>query len=201
MMAYHIFKTILDKILTPSTDTFPVIDKIPVNLLQEITDKKSANAGITMSTDLIKQVEAVSVHSKDKVKKFGQVFTPTHLIQEMCDSLSPETWSDPNRTVFDPTAGKGNMIAIVVTRMMAGLKDIIQDEEARYKHIMENMIYQGELQLENALEIERIFNPDGKYKLNLYVGDVLKMPEDFFDLPYEERLKKYPQNCSAQVTL
>ena len=32
-------------------------------------------------------------------------------------------------------------------------------------------------------------------KVNLYVGDSLAMPDDFFELSYDERREKYPDNC------
>jgi len=112
----------------------------------------------------------------------------------MCDSLGSETWSNPKFTILDPCCGKGNMPAVLVKRFMSGLSEFIPDEKERYKHIMEKQIYMGELQMESAMEIDRIFNPDGDLKLNLFVGDSLKMPKDFFDLPFDERVKKYPQH-------
>ena len=33
------------------------------------------------------------------------------------------------------------------------------------------------------------------FKVNLYVGDTLQMPEDLFDLSYDERRVKYPEHC------
>jgi hypothetical protein len=144
--------------------------------------------------NLIRLVEKVSFLSKEKVKEFGEVYTPTALIEQMCDSLSPDTWSDPTHTFFDPCCGRGNMPAVIVTRMMEGLKDIMPDESERYKHIMEKQIYMGELQHGSAMDIEAIFNPDGRLKLNLYVGDTLNIPKDYWDLTYEERMQKYPMN-------
>lgn len=130
----------------------------------------------------------------NKIKMYGEVFTPTALIAQMCDALPSETWSDPTKTFFDPCAGKGNMQTILVSRLMTGLKDVIPDEQERYRHIMEEQIFMAELQLESALDIERVFNPDRSLSLNLYVGDALQMPTDFWDLPFEKRIKKYPQH-------
>jgi len=144
--------------------------------------------------NLIKQVEEISINTKEKTKQYGEVFTPTPMIEKMCDSIPPEFWSDPSKTILDPASGNGNMGAVVATRLMEGLKDVIPDEDARYKHIMEKQLYMCELQRANARNIERIFNPNGDLKLNLYVGDTLRMPEDYFDLTYEERNAKYPQH-------
>lgn len=42
------------------------------------------------------------------------------------------------------------------------------DPEKRWKHILENQIFMVEIQKESCEIIERLFNPYGKYKLNLY---------------------------------
>ena len=144
--------------------------------------------------NLIRLVNEKSITTKERTKQFGEVYTPVALIEKMCDALPPDIWTNPAKTVADLCCGRGNMPAVMVTRLMEGLKDIMPDERKRYKHIMENMIYMAELQHELAMDIEAIFNPDGELKLNLYVGDALKMPDDYFDLSYEERRKKYPLN-------
>ena len=53
----------------------------------------------------------------------------------------------------------------------------------------------AEYQYDSAYFINRVFSFNGKYKVNLYWGDTLKMPDDFFDLTFEERKQKYPENC------
>ena len=145
--------------------------------------------------NLIQQVEAVSIHSKDASDKHGEVFTPTALIEKMCDAAFPkEFWSDPSKTFVDFCAGNGNMQAVIVTRLMSGLGSIIPDEKERYRHIMEKQVYMAEYQTTSALNIERIFNPTRELHLNLYVGDSLRIPKDFWDLPFEKRIRRYPQH-------
>ena len=51
---------------------------------------------------------------------------------------------------------------------MDGLKDWEPNPENRWKYILENQIFMVELQKESCDIIERLFNPNGKYKLNLY---------------------------------
>ena len=143
---------------------------------------------------IIAAIDAACFHSKEKSKQFGEVFTPWKLINEMCDALAKEDFSNPTLKFLDPCTGRGNMPAVIVQRLMIGLKELYPDERVRYRHIMEKQIYMGELQRENAMAIDRIFNPDKTLQLNLYVGDALKMPEDFFDLPFRERINKYPRN-------
>ena len=144
---------------------------------------------------LIKEIEKHSIYSKDKSNKFGEVFTPTDLIIEMLSSLPKELWKDPTKKWLDPCSGYGNFPAVVITKLMSTLKKQIPDTEERYKHIIENMIYMCEYQRESAEFINNLFGMDGEYIVNLYVGDTLLMPDDFFDLTLEERKLKYPENC------
>lgn len=142
-----------------------------------------------------KEINIASSYSKDKSNKFGEVFTPFALINEMTDRLPKEIWKDPSKTFLDPCAGKGNFPIVLIIRLFSGLKDIIPDEEERLKHIVEKQIYMAEFQRESAEFIAETFKFERNLKVNLYYGDTLKMPEDFFDLSWEERFIKYPANC------
>lgn len=128
-----------------------------------------------------------SSYSKAKSDKHGEVFTPPSLINEMLDQLPQELFSDPSKTWFDPAAGKGNFPIEILKRLVANGID--------YKHALENQIYMAEFQRESAHIINQAFNPHNDVKLNLYVGNTLEMPDDFFDLTFEERREKYPDNC------
>lgn len=130
----------------------------------------------------IKSQIAAHAVSKDHTKNFGEVHTPFTLIDEMLDALPKEVWYDKDKTWLDPAAGIGNYMICVVERLMTTLKDVIPNEEARYRHIVENMIYQVELQPESCKIIEQTFNFDGSYKLNLHCGSFLDK------LPWEENV-------------
>ena len=140
------------------------------------------------------EINKASTYSKDKSKSFGEVFTPEPLIKEMLMSLDAETWTDPTKTIFDPCAGFGNFPVVIIQAFMKGLKNEFTDQMERYKHIIENQLYMAEYQRESAEFINDLFSL-GIFKVNLYVGDYLTMPEDFFDLSYDERKNKYPDNC------
>lgn len=146
-------------------------------------------------SQLIETVEKQATYNKEKSKSFGEVFTPTDLIIEMLSALPKETWKDPNKKWFDPCVGVGNFTSVIITKLMKTLKSQFPDTENRYKHIVENMIFMSEYQKESAIFVHNLFSMDGMYKINLYVGDTLTMPEDFFELSHEERKLKYPENC------
>ena len=57
---------------------------------------------------------------------------------------------------------------------MNGLKDWEPDDEKRYKHIVENMIYVCEIQPKNMFLYMCAVDPFDKYKLNIYTGSFLE---------------------------
>ena len=140
------------------------------------------------------KITEVSTYSKDKSDKHGEVFTPPALINEMLDQLPKDVWSDKNKTWFDPAAGNGNFHIQVLKRLFAGLEDEFPNEEERLRHIIENQLYFAEYQKASAEFADLVFSFGGRYNVNLYVGNTLEMPSDFFDLDWEERQTKYPEN-------
>ena len=135
-----------------------------------------------------------SSYSKEKSNKHGEVFTPNELIYEMISKLPRDIWEDPSKTFLDPCSGKGNFPIYIVKKLFVHLKEHIVDEEERLKHIVEKQLFMAEFQRESAEFIATAFTFGKGYKVNLYVGDTLQMPEDFFDLSWEERREKYPDN-------
>ena len=115
---------------------------------------------------------------QEEMDKWGEVFTPPTLIEEMLDRwtlIDPIVWSDPARTFFDPANGIGNFPALVYHRLMQGLTGEISDAGERKRHILENMLYMCEINPANAEACRSLLDPDGQYKLNLWTGS-------FFDL-------------------
>jgi type I restriction-modification system DNA methylase subunit len=92
--------------------------------------------------------EYVHVGEVEK-KKHGEVMTPLELVKEMLATLPEEVWTNPNLKWLDSCNGTGPFLAMVVYKLMIGLIEWQPDEEKRYKHILENMIYAGELQAKN----------------------------------------------------
>lgn len=111
-------------------------------------------------------------------KQNGEVFTPPELIQEKFNKLTladPKIWSDPTMTFLDPANGIGNYPALAFQRLMEGLKDAIPDESLRKKHILEKMLYMCELNKKNVEVSRKVFDPENKYKLNLFQGNYLEL--------------------------
>ena len=61
--------------------------------------------------------------TKDRIKQFGEVFTPLSLVDEILDKLPPEVFEDPEKTFLDPSCGDGNFLVKVLERKLAnGIK-------------------------------------------------------------------------------
>ena len=144
------------------------------------------------------RIQQESTYSKGKSDELGEVFTPPELINEMLNQLPRDIWEDKDKTWFDPAVGKGNFSIIILKRLFVHLQEHIIDDEERLKHIIENQLYMAEYQKESAEFTDLVLSFGGRYKVNMYVGDTLSMPEDFFDLSWEERQKKYPQYVVTQ---
>ena len=143
-------------------------------------------------------IQEESKYSQFKSNELGEVFTPPELINEMLNQLPRDIWEDKDKTWFDPAVGKGNFSIIILKRLFVHLQEHIIDDEERLKHIIENQLYMAEYQKESAEFTDLVLSFGGRYKVNMYVGDTLSMPEDFFDLSWEERQKKYPQYVVTQ---
>lgn len=138
------------------------LDKLP-------EDAKLIDKFRTALQGLKKYIEV----GQQEVKKFGEVFTPLELVEEMLDTLPKEIWSNPELKWGDTSSGMGNFPLIVIKRLMVGLKSWESDPNKRYKHIMENMIYVCELQPRNAFMYLYLVDPHDTYDINLYCGSFL----------------------------
>ena len=107
------------------------------------------------------------------IKNYGEVLTPAALVNDMMDCLPSEVWSNKDLKWFDPCNGVGTFPAVIVTRLMEGLKDVILDDCERYEHIVNNMIYVCEIQPKNMLLFYCAFDRKYEYKLNTYFGSFL----------------------------
>lgn len=65
------------------------------------------------------------VHSADRIKLLGEVFTPTELVIEMLEKLPDETW-DEGKTFLDNSCGNGQFLAAVaIIKRELGHKDYL----------------------------------------------------------------------------
>ena len=197
-----------------------------VNFIQEIVckyfDKNSNTYNISIQFKMsIKSLidrpkellDLINECLKPKIvekKIFGEVFTPMNFINDKHlkdleiywkKKYNEIIWTNEKLTWYDMAAGMGNYPIAIYYKLMDGLKDKIKDEKERKKHIIEKMIYLGELNKKNCFVLKQIFNLNNEYKLNLYEGNTLKIDiknlfgKSKFDIiignpPYNEELTK-----------
>lgn len=95
------------------------------------------------------QEPAAILSKEEKKKQFGEVFTPSELVNEILDQLPKEIWHDPNKTWLDNSCGAGAFLVEVKRRLMEGLAEWQPDPVAREAHILDKQIYGVELQPDN----------------------------------------------------
>jgi len=137
--------------------------------------KMSLQSLIDKPKELLELIDSCLKPKKLEKDQFGEVFTPMTLINEMLDKLPIEVWNNPNLKWFDPASGMGNFPVAVYLKLMEGLKSQIPNDEERKKHIIEKMLYMGELNKKNCFITQQIFNMNNEYKLNLYEGNTLEL--------------------------
>ena len=54
----------------------------------------------------------------NKIKKYGEVFTPLWLVNDILDKLPAEAWEE-GKTFCDPACGDGNFLICVLDRKIA----------------------------------------------------------------------------------
>jgi site-specific DNA-methyltransferase (adenine-specific) len=90
------------------------------------------------------------MNKKERIKKYGEVFSPPNLVDDMLDKLPKAVWSNPKLKWLDNSCGTGIFLWHgLVPRLMAGLATKFPDEDARKAHIA-GMIYGVDIQLINV---------------------------------------------------
>jgi hypothetical protein len=114
-------------------------------------------------------------------KKHGEILTPFKELAEpmvkLVEKYDPEFWKNKNHKVLDSSAGYGTFLILAAYKFMVGLKDEIPNEEERFKWIVENCLYYGELQAKSVFSWLVAIDPNNEYKTNIFWGDFLS--EDF----------------------
>lgn len=70
-------------------------------------------------------LEEAIVKSRDRVKSYGEVFTPSHMVNQMLDLVSTELETGPgfvDKTFLEPAAGDGNFLVMIVRRKLAAIE-------------------------------------------------------------------------------
>jgi hypothetical protein len=121
---------------------------------------------------------------------FGEVFTPVVVIDDMLAALPSHVWTNPDSKWCDPACGIGNFPLKLIfggtgyEGLLNGLADVIPDRPKRLTHILENMLYCGDINessVKQLLQTLKEIAPGAKP--NVEVGDFLeRVAEPQFDI-------------------
>jgi len=121
--------------------------------------------------------QGLTIRDKEK-DVFGEVFTPTILIDEILDALPGNIWTNPDAKWLDPAAGRGHFGALVYIRLFRSLKPKIPDDKARSKHILDNMLYMVELNPGSVHHLRKWFGQKSKISLADFLNQEGKWTRD-----------------------
>ena len=98
-----------------------------------------------------------------------EVFTPPVIVNQMLDLLPAELWRNPDATFLDPVCKSGIFLREIAKRLMAGLAEVIPDEQERANHIFTKQLYGISITELTALLSRRSVycskRADGKYSV------------------------------------
>jgi hypothetical protein len=106
--------------------------------------------------------------------KYGEVFTPSALINTILDQFPTSSWSNPDLKWLDPCCGTGNFLVHVYQRLMTGLENAIPNLSKRSSHIIENMLFMVEINKKNCDICRQLFGKDA----NIECLDFLEYDKD-----------------------
>ena len=133
-------------------------------IFSKIVDKKSKG----------ELIDKYLIPQELEKKKNAEVSTPFKLRQEMLDKIPADFWTTPKK-VFEPCAGKGGFVVDIIDRFMNGLKEVIPDENIRYKTIIEDCLYFSDINSTNIFICRLLIDPYNDYKLNYNEGNTLEL--------------------------
>ena len=64
------------------------------------------------------------IKSKERVKKFAEVYTPDYIVKDMCDLIPKDVWDNIASTFLEPACGNGNFLVEILARKYERCKDV-----------------------------------------------------------------------------
>lgn len=93
------------------------------------------------------------IKSKQRVSDFGEVFTPAHIVKDMCDLVPAEMWVSIDITFLEPACGTGNFLVEILERKFK----LCQSWEDGLRAL--KSVYGIDIQMDNVIEArQRLFD-------------------------------------------
>ena len=140
--------------------------------------------------------------SEERVKKYGEVFTPEHIVKQMCDYLPvKEAWQTVVSTFLEPTCGNGAFLKEILTRKLnyctTPLQGLCALESIYAIDILPDNVEESKQALIDIFFVK--FEKTEKYEnlakmiidRNVICADSLKFMKLLKDAEWDEAVKKY----------
>ena len=152
----------------------------------------------------IENIDQNLVINDENKKLYGEVNTPFSLINEMFSLFPEEIFKNKHLKWLDVGAGSGNFSIVLFNKLNKSLLTQIPDSLERIKHIIDNMIFLVEINLESINLLKERFGENA----NIYSGNYLEMSTSFVvpdiiigNPPYNfNGLKKVPTLQNVEKT-
>src|SRR5699024_8418676 len=85
-----------------------------------------SGASVTLAETI---VEEQVVKSRIRVKSYGEVFTPRHMVDKMLDLVREELETGPgfvDKTFLEPAAGDGNFLLTILQRKLRAIEQRVE---------------------------------------------------------------------------
>lgn len=136
-------------------------------------------------------------------KQYGEIYTPFSLIEKMFDNIPKKIFCNPNLKWLDIGAGSGYFSIFLFDKLYNNLKDKIEDDNERRKHIIENMLYMVDIREENILKLKSTFGNNCNAFFCDFLSTNIPITFDFIigNPPYNNNgIKKVPTNNKIKKT-
>jgi len=109
-----------------------------------------------------------------EISNHSEISTIFKLREKSLNKIPSSFWTSLKK-IIEPSCGKGGFIIDIIGKFMIGLKDVIPDDELRYKTIVEECIYFSDINPTNIFICKLLIDPDNEYKLNYNEGNTLDL--------------------------
>ena len=129
----------------------------------------------TNSTDYATDIRKARRKTGLKTQEF---FTPSELVEKMCDKIPMEDWRDPQKTFLEPCFGNGNFLVAIIRRKIENGSSWIQALETTYGvELMEDNVREAKDRIVKLISDEEGFNEEKARQImdhNLVCSDFFK---------------------------
>ena len=101
-----------------------------------------------------KEIKTVGFKTRRRVKEFGEVFTPEHIVKDMCDliPLAENDEKELRKTWLEPSCGTGNFLVEILDRKLKIVEKLGEENQDRNLFTAVASIYGIDIQPDNVEE-------------------------------------------------